>query len=144
MAFLVSTYEAAADLGNWDRELLECAQGKPRRVRRPSAEPAGDAPSRTDVPVEREDGESKGRYRLVIDGNEAEMTYSRVGKSQIIIDHTEVPNALRGRKVGERLVRQAVEDARRGSVILIPLCPFAKAQFDRHPEWHDVLRQPKT
>lgn len=144
MAFLVSTYEAAADLGSWDRELLECALGEPRRVRRPSAEPAGEAQLPTDVPVERQDGESKGRYRLVIDGNEAEMTYSRVGKSQIIIDHTEVPNALRGRKVGERLVRQAVEDARRDSVILIPLCPFAKAQFDRHPEWHDVLRRPRT
>jgi predicted GNAT family acetyltransferase len=25
----------------------------------------------------------------------------------------------------------------------MPLCPFAKAQFDRHSEWHDVLRQAK-
>lgn len=141
MAFLVSTYEAAAALGNWDRELLECAQGQPRRVRRPSAEPAGDAPSPTDAPVEREDGEAKGRYRLVVDGNEAAMTYSRVGKSQIIIDHTEVPPALRGRKVGERLVRQAVEDARRDRVVIIPLCPFAKAQIARHPEWQDVLHR---
>ena len=81
---------------------------------------------------------------MIIDGNEAEMTYSRVGKSQIIIDHTEVPDVLRGRKVGERLVRQAVEDARRDKVVIIPLCPFAKAQFGRHPDWQDVLRQPKT
>ncbi len=78
---------------------------------------------------------------MVIDGNEAEMTYSRVGKSQIIIDHTEVPAALRGRKVGERLVRQAVEDARRDRVVIIPLCPFAKAQIARHPEWQDVLQR---
>ena len=70
------------------------------------------------------------------------MTYSRVGKSQIIIDHTEVPDALRGRKVGEQLVRQAVEDARRDRVIIIPLCPFAKAQIARHPEWQDVLHRP--
>jgi hypothetical protein len=34
MAFLVSSYEAAADLGGWDRDLLECMQGQPRRVRR--------------------------------------------------------------------------------------------------------------
>jgi len=143
MAFLISTYEAAADLGEWDRDLLECAQGQPRRVRAPTAAPTS-AASMTDGTVEQEDGPSKGRYKLVVDGVEAEMTYSRVGKSQIIIDHTEVPATLRGRKVGERLVRQAVEDARRDSVILIPLCPFAQAQFDRHPEWHDVLRQPKT
>ena len=144
MAFLVSTYEAAAELGHWDRELLECAPGQPRQVRRPSAGQAGDAPSPTDVPVEREDGATKGRYLLVIDGTEAEMTYSRAGDSLLIIDHTEVPDALRGRKVGERLVRQAVEDARRDQVTLLPLCPFAKAQFDRHPEWHDVLRPSKS
>ena len=69
------------------------------------------------------------------------MTYSRAGEGLIIIDHTEVPAALRGRKVGERLVRQAIEDARREGVAIIPLCPFAKAQIGRHPEWQDVLQR---
>lgn len=149
MAFLVSTCEAAADLGDWDRDLLDCAQGQPRQVRWPSAAlmtaaQAKDAPLATEAQVEREDGGSKGRYRLVINGHEAEMTYSRVGDRMIIIDHTEVPAALRGRKVGERLVRQAVEDARRDKVAIVPLCPFAKAQFSRHSEWQDVLRQPQS
>jgi len=139
MAFLVSTYQAAADLGGWDRELLECAHGEPRQVRTHDAMLARDTPA--DGTVEREDGPSKGRYRLVVDGVPAEMTYSRVGERQIIIDHTEVPDALRGRKVGERLVRQAVEDARRDQVVIIPLCPFAKAMIGRHPEWQDVVRR---
>ena len=125
MAFLVSTYEAAADLGVWDRDLLEWSPERPRKVRPPDAERPKDTPA-------------------VIDGVEAEMTYSRAGDGLIIIDHTEVPAALRGRKVGERLVRQAVDDARRDKVVIVPLCPFAKAQFDRHPEWHDVLRQSRT
>jgi predicted GNAT family acetyltransferase len=143
MAFLVSTYEAAADLGGWDRDLLECDHGRPRQVRVPNAARKTAVPT-TDGTVEREDGPSKGRYKLLVDGVEAEMTYSRAGKGRIIIDHTEVPDALRGRKVGERLVRQAVEDARREKVILIPLCPFAKAIIGRHPEWQDVLPQPET
>lgn len=29
LAFLQSTYEAAADLGGWDRAALECAMGQP-------------------------------------------------------------------------------------------------------------------
>jgi hypothetical protein len=36
MDFLMSTYDAAASLGNWDRAALECSIGKPgvpRRVR---------------------------------------------------------------------------------------------------------------
>jgi predicted GNAT family acetyltransferase len=141
MAFLVSTYEAAADLGGWDRDLLECAQGQPRRVRPPDAGSAKDPAPPGEGTVEREDGPTKGRYRLVVDGVEAEMTYSRAGEGLIIIDHTDVPAALRGRKVGERLVRQAIEDARRDGVAIMPLCPFAKAQIDRHPEWQDVLRR---
>ncbi len=33
MDFLQTTYDAAADLGRWDRAALECAIGEPRRVR---------------------------------------------------------------------------------------------------------------
>ncbi len=91
------------------------------------------------VDVEREDGPAKGRYRAAIGQDEAEMTYSRAGKGRIVIDHTFVPAALRGQKVGERLVLRAVEDARREGIVIIPLCPFAKAQMERHPEWQDVL-----
>ncbi|UOM33522.1 DUF5996 family protein [Acuticoccus sp. I52.16.1] len=142
LSFLVSTYEAAADLGGWDRDLLDGPQGRPGRVRTPDAVAATAAPPATEAPVERVDGAAKGRYRLIVDGSEAEMTYSRAGERLVIIDHTHVPAALRGRKVGERMVRQAVEDARRDGIAIIPLCPFAKAQFDRHPEWQDVLRRP--
>jgi hypothetical protein len=31
--FLSSTYAAAADLGRWDRDALECAMGVPAQVR---------------------------------------------------------------------------------------------------------------
>jgi hypothetical protein len=33
MAFLESTYRAAADLAGWDRAALECEVGEPRRPR---------------------------------------------------------------------------------------------------------------
>jgi predicted GNAT family acetyltransferase len=85
-----------------------------------------------------ERGTSGGRWFTVVDGHEAEMTYSRASATLIIIDHTEVPDALRGRGVGQALVLRAVEEARREGFKIIPLCPFAKAQFERHPEWGDV------
>lgn len=91
--------------------------------------------------IEREEGASKGRYVVRLDGAEAELTYSRAGDGMIIIDHTAVPDALRGRSVGQALVRRAVEDARAEGRLVIPLCPFAKAQFARHPEWQDVLKR---
>ena len=98
-------------------------------------------PTGQELPIEREEGASKGRYVVRLDGAEAELTYSRAGDAMIIIDHTGVPDALRGRSLGKALVRRAVEDARAEGRSIIPLYPFAKAQISRHPEWQDVLKR---
>lgn len=90
--------------------------------------------------IELEDTGSKGRYVLRAEGAEAEMTFSKAGEHMIIIDHTQVPDAFRGQGAGLRLVTRAVEDARVSGKKIIPLCPFANAQFKRHPEWADVLK----
>lgn len=95
----------------------------------------------TEPAIELQESEGKGRYYLTAPGGEtAEMTFTKAGPSQIIIDHTEVPDAFRGQGVGLRLVTRAVDDARAAGKTIIPLCPFAAAQFRRHPEWRDVLR----
>ena len=87
-----------------------------------------------------QDNGSKGRYFMrSAAGDEAEMTFTKVGEHKIIIDHTEVPDAFRGQGAGLRLVTRAVEDARAAGKKIIPLCPFANAQFRRHKEWADVL-----
>lgn len=93
------------------------------------------------IEVKREQGDTKGRYVAVIDGHEAEMTFTRAGDRLIIIDHTGVPEALRGRKVGQALVQKAVEDARAEGKQILPLCPFAKAQIARNAQWQDVLQK---
>lgn len=93
----------------------------------------------TEFEIFRKEDEAKGRYFTNVDGHQAEMTYSKAGTAMIIIDYTSVPDALRGRHVGEALVRRAVEDARSGNYKIVPLCPFAKAQIARHTEWQDIL-----
>lgn len=95
-------------------------------------------PGRTDAIARHEDG-SKGSYRLTIEGHVAELTYSRASPTLIIIDHTEVPEALRGRGAGQALVGRAVEDAREAGAKIIPLCPFAASQFRRNADYADVL-----
>lgn len=92
------------------------------------------------APIVLEDNGAKGRYVIRADnGDEAEMTYSNVSAHLFIIDHTGVPDSFRGQGAGFRLVTRAVEDARAAGKKIIPLCPFAAAQFRRHPEWADVL-----
>ena len=90
--------------------------------------------------IEQFNRESKGFFKATEDGKEAgRMTYSWAGENRFIIDHTEVNPEFSGRGVGHKMVEAALNYARANNLKILPLCPFAKAQFDRHPEWHDVL-----
>jgi predicted GNAT family acetyltransferase len=87
---------------------------------------------------QRENG-SKGAFYIEVDGKqEAEMTYSVAGTGRIIIDHTEVSDKLRGKNAGKQLVAAAVEHARKNKLKILPLCPFARAAFERTREYDDV------
>lgn len=90
--------------------------------------------------IERQETGSHGRYSVTVDGHVSEMTFSRASPRLIIIDHTDVPDALRGKGVGQALALHAVEDARQGGWKIIPLCPFMRAQVGRHPDWQDVIQ----
>jgi predicted GNAT family acetyltransferase len=70
----------------------------------------------------------------------AEMTYSKAGSETIIIDHTQVTDALKGQSAGKKLVTAAVEYARENKIKIIPLCPFAKSVFEKVKEFQDVLK----
>ena len=73
------------------------------------------------------------------DEKDAEIHYVRNGKDSIIIDHTVVSDSLRGQGVGQALVERVVEFARTEGLKVMPLCPFAKSQFDRNEAYADVL-----
>lgn len=91
--------------------------------------------------ITHQESTSGGRYVANIDRHEAEITYSRTSPVLIIVDHTAVPDALRGKGVGQALALHTVEEARRGGWEIIPLCPFFRAQVERHPEWKDVINE---
>jgi len=90
--------------------------------------------------IERIEHGSKGAF-IIKENNQrlAEMTYSKAGDHLIIIDHTEVSDALRGTGAGKQLVTAAVNYAREKNIKILPLCPYAKSVFDRTPEFSDVL-----
>ena len=89
--------------------------------------------------IEHERKDHRGAFFVVRDGKRlAEMTYTIAG-SRVIIDHTQVDDALRGTGTGSELVAASVEWARAENRRLLPLCPFARSVFDKTPEFHDVL-----
>ncbi len=60
-------------------------------------------------------------------------------ESMWIIDHTQVDPAYGGRGLAGKLVKAVVDAAREAKVSVIPLCPFAKKEFDKHPEYRALL-----
>jgi predicted GNAT family acetyltransferase len=95
-----------------------------------------------DITITREDQPTRGRYAARAAGidAEAELTYSRSSPKLIIADHTEVPGEFRGQGVGVKLVERLVADARAGDYKIFALCPFVKAQWQKHSEWNDVFQ----
>ena len=85
-------------------------------------------------------GEKHGEFVALFDGKQAGlMTYTWAGADKFIIDHTEVEPAYNGKGVGKAMVYKAVEFARENNLKIIPLCPFAKATFQKNEEIRDVL-----
>jgi predicted GNAT family acetyltransferase len=82
----------------------------------------------------------RGAFVIERDGRElGRMTYVRAGATRIIIDHTEVDDALRGEGAGLKLLEAAVAWARAEGLKVLATCPFAKKMFERNAALQDVL-----
>lgn len=87
------------------------------------------------------DNGKKGAFFIEIDSiKSAEMTYIHAGPDKIIIDHTEVSDALKGQGIGYKLIDAAIAYIRANNLKVIPLCPFANAFFKKKAqECADIL-----
>ena len=93
----------------------------------------------TEPTITREDaGQRGGRYVARIDGQEAELVFSRQGDT-VTADHTGVPSALEGRGIGSALLDALLSDARAEGFRILPRCSFVAAQAKRHLEWADLF-----
>lgn len=90
--------------------------------------------------IQHKDDGKKGSFFVENEGVPvAEMTYLWAGEAKIIIEHTEVAEALRGRQAGKKLLAAAVAFARERQLKIVPLCAFAAAQMSQSDAYQDVL-----
>lgn len=81
-----------------------------------------------------------GEFVIQEDGDRhAEMSYTQAGDGKITIDHTFVEKQFRGEHIGKDLVQAGVNFAREKNLKIIPLCPFAQAEFEKNTDYADVL-----
>lgn|SRR6185503_13520746 len=78
------------------------------------------------------DNQAEGRFELTVDGHTAFLAYERTNKTLTLV-HTQVPDALRGRHLGDRLVDAALAYGRDHGLQTIVVCPFARSYLRRHP-----------
>lgn len=92
------------------------------------------------IQIQHHNNEKNGNFEALTDGKHAGlMTYTWAGTDKFIIDHTEVDEAFGGKGIGKAMLLAAVDYARKNEVKVIPLCPFAKATFDKNPALQDVI-----
>jgi uncharacterized protein len=89
-----------------------------------------------DLNVRRDD--TKHLYEAVVDGHPATLRFAPAGARTIDLQHTQVAPELRGRHIGDELVRRALEDIRSRGERIIASCPFVLAFLERHAEYRDL------
>lgn len=84
----------------------------------------------------------KGYFYVKVDDDIlARLTYVQTDKNQLLLEHTEVDDELRGKNVGYEMVTAAVAYARQHNLRIVPICPFVQSVFDKKPDYADVLEE---
>ena len=66
------------------------------------------------------------------------VTFVPAGEHSWVVDHTFVHPNHRGQGISQELIRQVVNKALEKDLKIVPLCSFAKLEFDRHPEYQAI------
>jgi len=84
------------------------------------------------------DNPQLGRFELTEQGLTAFATY-RLDHDRVVIPHVEAPPALRGKGTARRLMTGLLEIIRARGQKVVPVCPYAVAFLERHPQYRDLM-----
>jgi predicted GNAT family acetyltransferase len=73
------------------------------------------------------------RFTADVAGERAVLDYT-LADGVMTITHTGVPRPIEGRGVAAELMRQALKAARVGGWRVVPVCSYAVAYLEKHPE----------
>jgi predicted GNAT family acetyltransferase len=79
------------------------------------------------------------RYELFVDGRLLGIAEYRRNGDVMVLPHTVIQPADRGRGWGEVLVRAALDDIRRQGHRIVPQCWFVAEFVDLNPQYADLV-----
>ena len=85
------------------------------------------------------DAPDASRYEARIGDDVAGFAQYRRSEGRIVFTHTVVDPAYEGRGVGSSLARDALDDARRRHLSVVPQCSFIRGWIDKHPDYADLV-----
>jgi uncharacterized protein len=88
--------------------------------------------------LEVHDNAAAARIEATVAGETGYAEY-RLAPGTITFTHTRVPQDLRGRGIGTRLIEYGLALARERGLQVLPVCPFFRAYMRTHPETQDLL-----
>ena len=80
----------------------------------------------------------KKQFELIVKGHIARIVYE-IKNDTIFLVSTQVPDELSGQGIGSKLVNQSLELIKDMNLKVVPVCPFIKTWFNRHPEKENLL-----
>lgn len=81
----------------------------------------------------------QGRYEIWVGEELAGFTEYRLHGAEADFVHTEIGERFGGRGLASRLIREALDDARRQGWSVLPYCPFVKAFIAKREEYLDLV-----
>jgi predicted GNAT family acetyltransferase len=118
------------------------AEGRPCAGRQGVGDgPAGDAgltPTPTGDP-DVFDNSDEHRYEIYSEGELAGLVTYTSAEDHIVFNHAETRPPFEGRGLGARMVKAALDDARRQGTTVKPSCPFVAEYIRGHPEYDDLV-----
>ena len=90
------------------------------------------------APMNVTDQVSRQRFELVEDGKLAFADYRKNGGT-LVLPYVEADPALRGRGTAGRLMEGVMEIVRERGLKVQPVCSYAVAWLQRHPEHADLI-----
>ncbi|MBE7501142.1 MAG: N-acetyltransferase [Verrucomicrobiales bacterium] len=78
------------------------------------------------------------RFEALVGGLLAWLGYAREGP-RYVLDHTWVPEELRGRGLAAQLAAAALTEARQRHWRILPRCSYVASFLRKHPEFSDLV-----
>ena len=89
--------------------------------------------------IEVRDRPAERRFVITVDGETAGIATYRLRGDVITFIHTEVSRPFGGRGLAARLAADALDDARRRGLRVVPSCPYIARYIQEHPAYQDLV-----